>query len=165
MPMLAVSMIFWPLKLKGWATISSNFLATWAAPSASVLGSNKRNSSPPWRHMVSSGRIKATKRSASSLTTWSPTVRPSDSLISLKRSRSRNISVTAFLRRWAVASASFVRSVKRLLFGRWVRGSKLLRNCMRSSAIFRSEMSVIMPICWVTLPAAFLIVLIESHWV
>ena len=52
--------------------------------------SSSVNSSPPRRATVSSGRSAASSRCATAISSWSPTWWPSESLTTLKRSRSRN---------------------------------------------------------------------------
>ena len=82
-----------------------------------------QNSSPPKRATVSPGRSTSTSRAASRQSSSSPAPWPSESLTSLKRSRSMNSTATEVLRREAWFSASDRRSISSVRLGRPVSGS------------------------------------------
>ena len=75
----------------GAASVSCRRSATIEAPrTSSISSSSSVNSSPPWRATVSPGRSAASMRLATAISRRSPTMWPSESLTSLKRSRSQN---------------------------------------------------------------------------
>src|SRR5476651_1114425 len=91
MPIDVVTWTTWPSSRYSWPIACSTVAATcaaWSAPPMSVR--MMTNSSPPCRLTVSTARTHLTSRAATSLSSRSPTWWPSVSLISLKRSRSRN---------------------------------------------------------------------------
>ncbi len=81
------------------------------------------NSSPPKRATVSSPRTHSCRRRPTSASSWSPTSWPSESLITLKRSRSRNSSASRLFSRSECASATIRRSLIRARLGSPVRAS------------------------------------------
>ncbi|MNR50224.1 hypothetical protein D3C85_1697120 [compost metagenome] len=81
------------------------------------------NSSPPIRATVSSSSTQPSRRVAMSLSMRSPAAWPRESLIGLKRSRSRNINTTHDFWRSAACNAVCKRSWNNVRFGRWVRAS------------------------------------------
>ena len=82
-----------------------------------------QNSSPPKRATVSPGRSTSVSRAASRHRSSSPAPWPSESLTSLKRSRSMNRTATEARRRAAWLRASESRSMNSVRFGRPVSGS------------------------------------------
>ena len=106
-----------------------------ASPRSSQM---TQNSSPPKRATVSPGRSASDRRPASMHRSSLPAWWPSESLTSLKRSRSRNSTATDVLRRAAWLSASVRRSMKSVRFGRPVSGSCSAWRCISSSDRRRS---------------------------
>ena len=82
-----------------------------------------QNSSPPKRATVSPGRSTSIRRVASMHRSSSPALWPSESLTSLKRSRSMNSTATDVRRRAAWLSVSERRSMNSVRLGRPVSGS------------------------------------------
>ena len=124
MPMLALVVSSWPSTCRGGRSTSSSFCATRAAASAPLVpSSSTMNSSPPSRATVSLLRSVWTSRSATPLMIWSPVSRPSESLISLNRSRSTSITVSSWRARRARSIAWARRSWNSRRLGRPVSGS------------------------------------------
>ena len=99
------------------------------------------NSSPPSRATVSEERVVLTMRCATACSSRSPASWPSESLMFLKLSRSRNMTATELCPRCARVSACCTRSRNRLRFASSVSGSwnASCRSC--SSSALRSLMS------------------------
>ena len=134
MPIDGVMVSSCPSTSTGVCPICSSLAATLAAPAAWVSGMRMMNSSPPSREMVSCSRTTARRRAASCTSTASPTRWPSESLIFLKWSRSRNISATEVCARAARCRAVAQRSASSRRLGRPVRASKCASWVMRLSA-------------------------------
>ena len=106
-------------------------VATWATRSAmarawasSAMPSHRMvNSSPPKRATVSPGRMTSWRRLPRATSSRSPASWPSESLMNLNRSRSRNSTATAERLRWVLARAWAILSRKNTRLGRPVRAS------------------------------------------
>ena len=106
------------------ATACSILRAVMAASSGcSTSESSTTNSSPPWRLTVSEARTQSTRRLAMDWRSLSPIGCPSESLMCLKPSRSRNSTATFFRWRGAKAIAWLTRSFSSMRLGRPVRKS------------------------------------------
>ncbi|MNC20794.1 hypothetical protein D3C75_687570 [compost metagenome] len=128
MPILAVTKNSRFSSTNGRTRLPRMFSATWMARFRAIsrVGrgcSSRVNSSPPMRATVSSSSTQASRRRAMSLSMRSPAAWPRESLIGLKRSRSRNISTTQAFCRSACCRALYKRSWNSVRLGRWVRAS------------------------------------------
>ncbi len=117
--------------------------ASRAAPTASASRSlsSSRNSSPPWRASSPSSPSMPRSRPAIRRSSRSPAPWPSESLTSLKLSRSMNSSATRLARRRARVTAARSRASNCARFGRPVSGSKNASRRTSSSARTRSVTS------------------------
>ena len=89
----------------------------------STPGSSRPNSSPPSRATVSDSRSAASRRCPTSISSASPAAWPSESLISLKRSRSITTTASCLPSRRAVRISRSMRSPKSVRLARPVRPS------------------------------------------
>ena len=99
MPMLAVVWHSWPLNCTGWLSMASRLPAMRFDVIACrhVCSRMTTNSSPPSRATTSLARKAPRSRSAISTSSMSPASCPSESLMTLNRSRSMNSTAN---RRW-----------------------------------------------------------------
>ena len=142
MPTLVVTSISLPSITQGTATDLRIFMAIAARSSELLTSVNKMaNSSPPNRLTVSVTRATLLILSPTIFNSLSPTRCPNVSLITLKRSRSRNMTATLRCSRseWAIACVR--RSCNIMRLGRPVRKSCCAIYTMRSSAALRSLIS------------------------
>ena len=109
MPTLAPTLTASPPAGTRWASAARIRSATTTTSSGpSRRSSSTANSSPPKRATVSVGRTQSHRRSATAISSWSPTVWPSVSLTVLKSSMSTNSTATVGS---GLASASSTRSM------------------------------------------------------
>ena len=119
--MLAVARTWLPLSEKGWDMAAASRSGSPSRPSAPSI--RMANSSPPSRATVSALRAQARNRSATAMSSRSPSPWPRLSFTVLKSSRSRKRTVTGVPRRWASASAWLTRSRNRARLASPVSGS------------------------------------------
>jgi hypothetical protein len=144
MPIDAATVSARPSSANGRASESRIRRARTAASSALFTGASSTNSSPPMRASASSP-TRPSRRSATARSSVSPTRWSSESLTSLKRSRSKHSSATCERVRAALRIARRARSASSTRFGRPVSGSRVERNSMRASSCLRPVTSAAVP--------------------
>ena len=147
----------------GAAMASISLRARCAAPSASVLGKTSTNSSPPMRATVSCSRTCWRMRRATAMSSSSPMPCPSESLMFLKWSRSRNISASGSPPRSAMLRSCAKRSLSKARLGSPVSRSKCAIHRMRCSSALRWLTSEKMAMKCVASPSALATRLMVSH--
>ena len=116
------------------ATSSAAARAAASAPPGSRSSSRIRNSSPPWRASRPPGASAPCRRRATRRSSRSPAAWPSESLTSLKLSRSKKSSATARSRAFASATAERSRTSSCARLGSWVSASWKARRRTSASA-------------------------------